>query len=529
MAPKNTKNQEIKHAPIKFSATDEMVRVLGADMYENPLTAIAELCYNGGDAALRQGVIAQINVRLWGAGEHPLSRSAPAISITDNGCGFTDDVVAQYSNVGKSAQIGHGRKGIGKLAAFSLMRDWQHSQYHIITAVQNEVGCAIYGISPQIFSQGEITPLDMTRSAYPELPARGPFSQIFIPDWNCSLSSEELVSGLGKLLPLLSNWKVTVNNVPVVNRQPEKLESYTTPHIKAIGGTITFHFGCDRKTRDRVDSVMLCDGGHGQRPVAKLRRISAASRLDNIFRDVRLVGSISVPHLQDFSTASREGLTAPFWSSQFGEATLTAINVYGAELAAKVLGRDGEKTDSVTSKYAGRMVEDFSKIWGTPTEEELSAFGTGIMEPADGMEKNPNPADVDIMKPFRNQRRKRDDLSPDKRGRPAPILRRKRQAHVVKIENKVYQIQMGDSPDNPVSSEIRDEDQIWINYSHPCFKRAEEIGESALRDYMNRVTLEAHIVGTFENVKESKSTVESAMKFRSEVTELEQLMITKKK
>ncbi len=113
--------------PLRLRFLGSLVEQLGAQMYPGVTASMAELISNAWDADATN-VWIQIPVgRPW--------TDADSITVTDDGVGMSrEDVASQYLLVGRKRRVElssdksdsdrplHGRKGIGKLAAFGTAR-----------------------------------------------------------------------------------------------------------------------------------------------------------------------------------------------------------------------------------------------------------------------------------------------------------------------------------------------------------------------------------------------------------------------
>lgn len=113
--------------PLKLRFLGSLIEQMGAQMYPSVTASIAELVSNAWDAdATKVWIVLPLGRR---------TRSNDSITVTDNGIGMTrDEAENKYLQVGRTKRVEedtettpsgrplHGRKGIGKLAAFGTAR-----------------------------------------------------------------------------------------------------------------------------------------------------------------------------------------------------------------------------------------------------------------------------------------------------------------------------------------------------------------------------------------------------------------------
>jgi hypothetical protein len=468
-----------------FKASDGLVRAMSANLYREPSLMIAELVINGLDAATRRGVVPEIAVRFWTAGEHPMSPDSPAMTVLDNGTGFTDEVIADYVRVGESAHRNdarfHGTHGLGKLAAFGL----GHDRFAIVTRPQGSKQVLVYWIAAaDVFSGHEIK-AERAKGVLPGLPGSGPFTFIVIPDFNGSVDEAELHERLTQILPIRP-CQVTVQDQLVELRRFQAEREVETPPLPAFsGGTIRFRLAVAEVT-GRHDRVRIIDVVSG-RPVTSFETLPASirRRLEPILLHPKLQGEVLVPgNLEKHSETGRSGIAAAYWSSEHGEVLIAALNVYGAPLASELLGSETKPKGPIEDRL-GDVADLFTKSFGEPddsVEPEPDDKGT---KPTDkpGTKPQPDGKGGGLTKKGdgkKNERTGRRNSPPSFGG----VL--------VKVEDTTYTV-ISFACDSDSPCHVRLGNTIVINTRHREVERVQKMAPSRVREELARHIIEAHV------------------------------------
>lgn len=134
-----------KNSNIEFSLTWVALKLLGKDLYSHPWSAISELVANGIDARATE-VYVHIDISQ--------GKENARLEIYDNGAGMDENGINTYTRIGydkrkdgygNSIAQPMGRKGIGKLAALYLSRNYnlltktnERNQYILSLNVSND-------------------------------------------------------------------------------------------------------------------------------------------------------------------------------------------------------------------------------------------------------------------------------------------------------------------------------------------------------------------------------------------------------
>ncbi|MFA4831238.1 MAG: ATP-binding protein [Patescibacteria group bacterium] len=480
-------------------------------MYADTRQAVGELVINGLDAANQIKRMPVVAIHLWAAGEHRLSETkCAAMTVTDNGIGFTDEVITIYGRVAESAQVGHGRHGVGKFAAFALCSQ-KNPRYHIVTASGNERHARRFDIDGDVIFRTEgFAPSIVDRSDLPGLPDSGSFAQVVIPDLERSFTAEELIEFLTDHLPH-TPWEMTVNGQVVPHRQVKVLESVLVPPIIGVAGQVRIELGKAEDLR-HPDSVWLMDG-LTLRPVAQVAELPRAVRglLDPNLLDPVLLGNIFIDGLEDHSSGGRSGLAADFWQGAFGRKLIDIFNGFAAPAARRVLGVISRPDDLLSSQIAV-LGDTFSAAFGAPEiPENFKPQPKGASQgggPSGGEDDEDEEEDGKEPKP-----RDPSGRQPTPGGGSQRRERGQRRAAFVKIEDKTYQV-ISFKTGGTVPSSVRKGDVIVVNTDHYDVKRLlRKRATDELAVHLCRILIEAHVAnvygqGEIEQVYRLKAVVE---------------------
>lgn len=463
---------------MKFIATAGLAsQALSRGLYRDPIQPVAELIINGLDSANNDGRTPVIEVTFWKKSKHPLSKEGPALTVTDNGTGFTDKVIANYVRVAESARIGHGRAGIGKFAPFALTSG---DTFHIVSATgQNSRPFMFQLVGANIFQGEGFERQAISRDELPSLPEQGSFSQIIVPDFEESFDQNELIKFLTINLPN-TPWTVTVNGVPVPHRVFPISKVFEIPRPNGIEGNVRVELGKSAATTDS-DSVWLYDS-ITKRPVVDLRLV-LVGQLDAVLRDPRLVGAIYVPKLEDRTAGTRSGLVANFWKSKMGITLFDILQHIVAQHARELLGEEKEPstTEQTSLREAAAL---FQKAFGAPTISSTEEMGN----------QGPAPSGSSGGGGGGSGR------PPKKPSEPSKVRSTGHKAPVIRIEGKDYTVLTFVIPDEKIMpSQVRAGGMMVINMGHPDVLRAKAGGHraSALLRHIMRAMIEAHVQDTY--------------------------------
>ena len=220
---------------VKFNVRKGLFARLSTHTYRSVAEAMAELIINGMDSAHLAGRLPKIIITVFEKGQHPLSPNGKALSVIDNGLGFTDNVIERYCDVGESAWEGssgvvQGQFGIGKIAAMSLGAG-EVSPYYIVTRTSKSGRPEMVFITADTIERESGWKSLPNKSGFDYLPSSESFAEILIPDYQDNISLDELRRQLTYCLPTFP-WKVTVNGQEVSHRQFDVQTSFTSPVLR---------------------------------------------------------------------------------------------------------------------------------------------------------------------------------------------------------------------------------------------------------------------------------------------------------
>jgi hypothetical protein len=476
---------------MKFVVTPTVVtRKLAADMYGDLRQAGVELVINGLDSANRRGVMPIVRVKVYEAGEHPLSPEGQCLTILDNGTGFTPEVVAKYVRIAESARDGHGRHGLGKFGAFALGSQ-TNFRYHIMTGMEESGMVLRYDIcGDDIFKPEGFAPVEVGRKSLPGLPYDGTFAQIVIPDFSGQFTVAEFMSYLSVHLPH-TQWEVYVNDMPVKRRPFKPAHREELPEIAGIDGRVLVELA-KAEDASHSDSLWLMDRS-SSRPVVQIAELPGhiRRRLPPILNDILLIGFVWVAGLEDHSSGGREGMSSDFWGSEMGRKLIDILTVFVAPPAQKLIGVDEATSDTMTDQFASLQTA-FSRAFGAPDVP---------------YDFNPGPGDSS-----RTKSGKTGGSSGKKQSPSEP--KKSHRGTFVKVEGVTYQVlpaPMG----GVIPSEVRRGDVIVLNMQHPDLVRLQKKRSSVeIGFHLRRAVIEAHVAHTYGSGEirksyELKATLES--------------------
>ncbi len=469
---------------MKFIATVGIVHALSTKAYKSVFHALAELVINALDAARRRGVEPDVSIDFWEKGQHRFAVNSPGISITDNGTGFTDEVIAAYCRVGESARVGHGRHGLGKLAALALTRG---SQYMIVSATKDGAPDLYTINTADIFSGQGFAAEGTRRNKDYGMPADGPFTQIFIPDM-VKLDPDMVREELKFLLPM-TKWKVRVNGKRVEPLQFEGQLKHTTDILRDLGGSVHFRVArFDGDISKKPHGVLLTDKDTGrivtdldQQPKAVLRQI------ERVLFHPALMATIAVPNLESYSAMNRSGLTADFWDSDAGSVLIALMNAFGASMARELVEDDKPKAKDPILNYIDQMQSAFDKAFGHPQvqKEDLEQSTNGNTGPGN------------IAGPGGTNGSGGSGAGGGGGGGGGGGTTHRRKRVFVKIEDETYQVMTMPATGLRVPAEARSGGIMVVNTAHPAIKyAAEKLSERHL--VIVRAIVDAHVDHTRE-------------------------------
>lgn len=459
-----------------------MSRAISKDLYPSFVAALVELIFNGLDAANIRGVIPDIIVRVWKPGEHPLCPDSMGLSVLDNGTGMVSKAIKAFGMVGESVHTLltyiHGKKGLGKAAAFAL---GTKDRFFITTNIGDDNGTWRYDIKDKFFDPKGFTPVEVVKKM-PQLPTAGPFTEIFIPDLTVDFNIDKARDELTNLLPINRDWKVTVQGKPVKQRV-FKGERFETEVIPALKGKVTFEFGVAEITAAE-DTVFLIDSGSG-RTVTDLHSLPATVKreLHLLLFHPRLIGQVQVVDLEKHCTSDRTKLKASFWSSAAGKALIGALNTFGVDLAKKVTGEDEEKPKGI-SKLLTDVKDVFDSCFGKA--DPMGGWNDG---------ENSGPGGKKRESGEKDKSKKLGDGRNSGSGGNKPTAR---DGLWLKIEDKTYRI-LSFYTSSALPAEVR-RGTIIVNTGHPKSIRLDKIkGNAQLKlEHLVHFLVEAHITETRE-------------------------------
>ncbi len=474
---------------IVFRPSPKLIREVSTKLYRDLIEAVLELVLNGVDAATALNVIPLINIRFWKRGEHPLVAGSRGLSITDNGTGFTDEVVEAYGLFGESVHIEHanmhGTHGLGKFAALALSEEDHNDFLVIVTDPGDGYGIREYKFNlATIFDQDGFTPQKVKPDQYPNMPP-APFSTLFIPAVTTGLNQDTLGSDLADMLPMRP-MEVSVDGVRVPKRTFVAQSTMTTPEIAHVG-SVSFELAVTKNVSARDEGVMLVDADTGRR-VCELHTLSPTVRrkVSAWVMHPRLTGFVKARGLEKLSSAGRSGLDLRFWNLQKGVRLLEAINLYGERLARGLVEETGmESADSM--KTTLRDIQQM--FWTAFGKPETFAKGLGQQT------KHKDPTKGDGGK----------HDYPDKRKPATPTgvgHQQERWNATLGIEGKHYGIFPYPSGGSMTPAYVV-RDRIIIDTDHPEIKRLTKLSaknQRLLLEGMIQAILEAHVAATRSGV-----------------------------
>lgn len=470
---------------IVFRSSPNLIREVSTKLYRDLIEAVLELVLNGVDAATVRNTIPNIQIRFWNKDAHPLVAGSRGLSITDNGTGFTDEVVEAYGLFGESVHINHanmhGTHGLGKFAALALSEEDRDDFLVIVTDPGDGEGIREYRFSlATIFGQDGFTPKKVKPSQYPNLPP-APFSMLFIPAVTAGLNKDTLGGELANMLPMRS-MDVSVDEVLVPKRTFVAQSTLTTPDIAHVG-PVSFQFAVTKSVSTRDEGVMLVDADTGRR-VCELHTLSPTVRrkISPWVMHPRLTGFIKARGLEKLSSAGRSGLDIHFWNLQKGVRLLEAINVFGERLARGLVEETGvESADSM--KATLREIQ--LMFWGAFGKPETFIPGrdqqTKAKEPVKGDGSTHDYPD------------KRKPTTPTGHGH-----KQERWSAAIGIEGKHYGVLTFPSDGSKTPAYVI-RDRIIIDTDHPEIKRLMKLSAKNQRLLMEGIIqamIEAHVAAT---------------------------------
>lgn len=466
-------------------------QTLGSKYYKTICQPPTEIVINGCDGAFRDKRPPIIKVQIYK--KHPVTDST-AISFTDNGVGFTPEVLEAYGTMGKSRRIGHGRHGVGRFSAFALCADNENPQYFIITAVEGETDATLIHVNGKKIFDGGFVGQTIDRNSYPDLPATGSFTTILVPNWHEGFTAAELIDYLTMNLPS-TPWQVTVNGVEVPHRTLNILVDETLPKIEGIPGQVRISLGRNDDTK-MPDSLYLVDSLTG-RPIARLTDCKGI-RLNPILRNPALIGNIAADGLEDWSTGDRDSIRPDFWRTEYGAKLTVIIDKVVVSKARSILGNsDTASVESLVKECLSSLGETFSAHWGhpdivqneTPEDEndDEDEESTTTRKPSgnggkpSGGTKGGGHGSKGSSGGKKKHRPDTGDDSPD-------------EGVFIRIETETYQILTYES-NSVLPAEVRSGRVMVINTRHPAV--APHLKTNRLREVMLRIIVEAHVASAY--------------------------------
>ena len=472
------KPKSIRFTPASRLATHGLAK----NLYPSFLAAMLEIIFNGIDSATRRGVEPKIDISFYATGIHPMAPKSNAVAATDNGTGFTSEVIEAFGNTGESISFGradlHGTHGLGKFAPFALGEGV--GEFSILSNTGGGETWVYRVKGDNIFGQ-TFEPEEPKRGVEKFLPPNGPFAQIFVAGIDPQ-DPDEFRANLANHLPLRP-LTVTVDGKIVEPRKFATSEAFTTPTIPMIGGPVHLMFAMAQvSTAD--DAVWLYDTNGRQ--VGEL--LSAVTRplLDPVFRHPRLIAIIKAPGLEKKSSSSRTGLNAAFWKSGYGRKLLEVLAAYGVPLAKKVIGA-AEDIESDPLRASIKVVADlFTAGFGSPDsvkEKEPRSRPTKPGGGNTGGSGGGGGGDDDPGKTW------------------------------VRVEDNAYRV-MSFPTSHPLPAEVRKGGIIVINTNHPEVRRLEKVrNPRLLKEAIIRALVEAHVVKTRPTAADHIGAVYELAKF----------------
>ncbi|KKT71509.1 MAG: hypothetical protein UX09_C0021G0012 [Candidatus Uhrbacteria bacterium GW2011_GWE2_45_35] len=470
-----------------FRATTGLVLAVSSRLYRDPATMVGELVINGLDAATRRGVEPVIEVRFWQTGEHPLSPDAPALTILDNGPGFTDEVIADYVLVGESVHRAdarfHGTHGLGKFAAFGLSTA---DRFEIITRPQGERQIARYGLLvTDVFSGNEVL-AEKVRMELPGLPTKESFACILVHGFNGSISPDELRERLTQLLPIRP-CRVSVQGVQVALRRLEAERETETPPLPAFDhASVRICFAVAEVTGQN-DRARIIDAVSG-RPVASFDSLPPAVRrnLETSLLHPKLQGEIWVPgSLEKQSETGRGGIATAYWRSDQGEALIAALNIYGAPLAAELVGNEAKPRGPIEGRL-GEVARLFTQSFGDPDDSvdpEPGDNGASPTRKPGTKPSRPGGQGGGGTKNGSGKKNKRQGVRPNPPSFGGVLVR---------VEDTTYTI-ISFACVSEAPGHVRAGNVIVINTRHTQVERMQKMATGRVREELARYIIEAHV------------------------------------
>lgn len=475
-----------------FKPTPGVIRALSGNLYKNPLKAVAELVINGLDAANRRLVKPAIRVDFWKMGSHPLSGGPLSLSVTDNGCGFTDEIMRVYGMIGESARIGHGRHGVGKLAPFALT---DQGQYHIVTATDNGPS-RLFSVDMETMLGGKgFTATQFQRKGdYGMQP--GPFTQIFVPNMTAKIDPERLRQELTYLLPL-TEWSVTVNSRPVEPlRFTSELDFTTTEPVPGVNAPVRFRLArYEGDVAKKPHGIWLADMTSG-RLVTELdeQPRGVLNDFDRVLFHPALIGIVFFPNIEDWSSADRSGLRAQFWDGEYGIGVMGALNTYGVEAAKELLKEEPHEKKNPILECMMAIKSQLEGVFGAPDK----------VRDSDTAPDHTGEEEGDTKDPSRGDRGEGEDTG-EGGGKPSGGSRGPRRRHTrvsphsvrLRIEDETYDVMSFPSPGMTVPAQVRKGGSMVINTTHHAVAHAIASKDSRQRFWeMAAFLCQAHVEAT---------------------------------
>lgn len=451
---------------------------LARNLYPTLIAALAEIIFNGLDAATIRGVTPEITIRFWAPGEHPLSPDGPAISVLDNGTGLTPRALAGYCKVGESEHVNkvgiHGKHGVGKLAPFALAPK-ENATFYLTTNTDEYTW--MYHLASDVFAAGGFEPIQVVERI--GLPQKGPFTEILVPNFQGGMTIESLLKELPSILPFRP-WKVTVQGREVKPRTLKFKEVLQTKDIPLFKGPVGIELGVAEITSEG-DGVLLVDSG-SKRSVGDLLTMPPVVRraLDPILLHPKLVGQILVPDLERQSAVSRSGLKAEYWTSSQGQKLIEVLLAFVVPVAQKLLKDEVSPKEGIR-KVVTQLGPVFAKGFGPP---DLGGFGSknkGTSEPKGSSGGRPT------SRP--NQKPAERNSQPSKAGSGSKL-----EGVFVRVEDVTYQI-LEFSTQSEVPATVRG-NTIVINTNHATVRGLDSRASRATLETTVDMILWAHLVAT---------------------------------
>ncbi len=471
---------------MKLQPTEGLLEALSHNLYDSVDAEVGELIFNAMDAATLANRDPIIQVKIWQAGEHPLSKG-PALSVLDNGVGFTDEVSERYCRLGESFWVHHkqggmhGRHGVGKLSAMAL----GVGPYYIITRSVHGSGIKMVRLSKSSMTTGAKWQ-EVAAGRFLHLPEVETFSEIFVPDFRGGVTPEELQQQLTLRLPVTQSWQISVNGQPVQRRHFSAQVNFVSEDVPILGGQVEIQLGVlEQDSTNQDDGVWLVDKRLG-RLVARMGDVRRAAGIGGAICHPSLVGTVAVHGLAEVSTTNRGGIKAGFWTTPRGEALHDAIMLWGNEQAAKVLGEElpGNKNSMLLDSLQPHL-SLFEQAFGSPSpQQQEQPSATERPRHREGLRSSVAPT---------VERKPREPRAPRTEEEKRPQLPTQPR---MRIEGLTYDLwSYVTTTDLP--AEVRPGNTMVLNLGHPEVKRLLSRRQSApltFRDALVRWLIEAHVV-----------------------------------